>query len=66
MKKYEELMELERPKSDRMPMPVADRAKIFMPFSALKGYEEALKEKRDKRQADVLEESEIEKKLIDK
>ncbi len=31
---------------DRVPMPMAQRAKIFLPFAALKGYEEALEEKR--------------------
>jgi len=30
----------------REKMPVAQRAKIFLPFAALKGYEEALEEKR--------------------
>ena len=29
-------------KTDRIPMKLSDRAKIFMPFAALKGYEEAL------------------------
>ncbi len=30
-------------------MPRADRASQFMPFAALKGYEEALKEKENKK-----------------
>ena len=30
---------------NRTPMPVSERAKQFMPFAALKGYEEALRAK---------------------
>lgn len=45
--KYEDIINTEwtgpwgRPK-----MPLGQRAKIFLPFAALKGYEEALEEKR--------------------
>ena len=46
MGKYDEIINLSRPKSNRIPMPIADRAKIFMPFAALKGYEEAIEEKQ--------------------
>lgn len=46
MGKYDDIINLERPKSNRIPMSRADRAKIFMPFSALKGYEEAIEEKQ--------------------
>ena len=46
MGKYDDIINLERPKSNRPSMSRADRAKIFMPFSALKGYEEAIKEKQ--------------------
>ena len=45
MKEYEDIIDLPRPKSARPSMKVADRAKIFMPFAALKGYEEAIEEK---------------------
>ncbi len=46
-KKYEDLIGMEYPLKNhdgiRYPrMPVADRAKIFSPFSALQGYSEAL------------------------
>lgn len=46
MGKYDDIIKLERPESNRIPMSRADRAKIFMPFSALKGYEEAIEEKQ--------------------
>lgn len=46
MGKYDDIINLERPKSNRPSMSRADRAKIFMPFSALKGYEEAIEEKQ--------------------
>lgn len=45
MGRYDDIIWLSRPKRKREPMKIADRAKIFMPFSALKGYEEALEEK---------------------
>lgn len=46
MGKYDDIMNLSRPKSTRPSMPIADRAKIFMPFAALKGYEEAIEEQQ--------------------
>lgn len=46
MGKYEDIINLERPKSKRAKMPVADRAKIFMPFSALTGYGDVIAEKQ--------------------
>lgn len=46
MGKYDDIINLSRPKSARPPMPVSDRAKIFMPFAALKGYEDAIEEKK--------------------
>lgn len=46
MGKYDDIIHLDRPKSNRIPMSRADRAKIFMPFSALKGYEEAIQDKQ--------------------
>lgn len=46
MGKYDDIINLERPKSKRVRMPVADRAKIFMPFSALTGYGDVIAEKQ--------------------
>ena len=46
MEKYEDIIHCSRPKSDRIPMAGADRAKIFMPFAALKGYDEAVDDKK--------------------
>lgn len=46
MEKYDDIINCSRPKSDRIPMEVADRAKIFMPFAALKGYDEAVDDKK--------------------
>ncbi len=43
---YEDIINQDRPKSKRPPMDRAARAKIFMPFAALKGYEDALEEKQ--------------------
>ncbi len=43
MSKYDDIINLERPKHEgRVIMSMDDRAKIFLPFAALKGYEEAL------------------------
>lgn len=43
MDKYEDLLETAWPKESLRPkMPLKDRAKIFLPFAALKGYEESL------------------------
>lgn len=46
MGKYDDIIGLSRPKSMRPAMPVADRAKIFMPFAALRGYEDAIGEQQ--------------------
>ena len=37
MGKYDDIINMDRPKSNRPSMSRADRAKIFMPFAALKG-----------------------------
>lgn len=42
---YEDIIDKERPVSKRARMSIADRAKIFSPFSALKGFEEAIEKK---------------------
>lgn len=46
MGKYDDIIGLSRPKTMRPAMPVADRAKIFMPFAALRGYGEAIGEQQ--------------------
>ena len=47
MGKYDDIIKLDRPKSDRPKMSNHDRAKIFAPFAALRGYEDAIEvEKR--------------------
>lgn len=44
---YEDIIETDwKGCRGRPGMPMAQRAKIFLPFAALKGYEEALEEKR--------------------
>ena len=43
IKDYEDMLDIEWPKEYlRAKMPWKDRAKIFLPFAALKGYEESL------------------------
>ena len=43
IKDYEDMLDIEWPKESlRAKMPLKDRAKIFLPFAALKGYEESL------------------------
>lgn len=44
MGNYDDIIDLNRPKSMRPKMDIADRAKIFMPFAALKGYDEAIED----------------------
>ena len=41
-----DIINCSRPKSDRVPMAVSDSAIIFMPFAALKGYDEAVDDKK--------------------
>lgn len=43
--KYDDIMHLSRPASTHPKMDVADRAKIFSPFAALKGHGDAVREK---------------------
>ena len=48
MGKYDDIIDMEYPfpsKSGRKKMPMDERAKIFLPFSALRGYEEAIDRK---------------------
>ena len=42
MEDYKDIMYLDRPAPTHPRMNLGDRAKIFVPFAALKGYEEAL------------------------
>ena len=44
MSKYDDIINLKRPVSRRMPMSITNRAAQFAPFSALTGYDEAIKE----------------------
>ena len=46
MGKYDDMIYMSRPLSTHPSMPVADRAKIFQPFAALKGHEELIKEQQ--------------------
>ena len=46
MGKYEDIINCSRPKSNMVYIPIASRAKIFMPFAALKGYDDAIDEKK--------------------
>ena len=43
MSKYDDIINLKRPASRRMPMSITNRAAQFAPFSALTGYDEAIK-----------------------
>lgn len=46
-KKYDDIIDVDwNGCLGRVKMPMAQRAKIFLPFAALKGYEETLEEKR--------------------
>lgn len=46
MGKYDDIINLDRPKSKHIPMDITDRAKIFAPFAALRGYEDVIDENR--------------------
>ena len=50
--RYADLLDRERPKHDgddfsrrHPPMPLEERAKIFLPFAALKGYEQTVEQR---------------------
>ena len=60
MEDYTDMLGLERPKQRRPRMDRADRAKIFMPFAALKGYEESLEEVLKRAREEVAGEIETE------
>ena len=44
MSKYDDIINLKRPESRHMPMSITNRAAQFAPFSALTGYDEAIRE----------------------
>ncbi len=44
MSKYDDIIKLKRPESRRVPMTIMNRAAQFAPFSALTGYDDAIKE----------------------
>ena len=53
MEKYISILEKSWPKESLRPkMPLKDRAKIFLPFAALKGYEESLEAVRKTMESD--------------
>ena len=47
MGKHDDIINMDRPKLKRARMPVEDRAKIFAPYAALKGFEESIEERRE-------------------
>ncbi len=65
MGKYDDIINLSRPKSNRIPMNRADRAKIFMPFAALKGYDDEILQQQ-KQTYEKIQLSEEEKEILDK
>lgn len=64
MHKYDDIIDLSRPVSGHPKMCKEDRAKIFSPFAALRGYEEAVKNK-EKIRVNRSELSDEEKESID-
>ena len=42
--RYDDIIHLDRPISNRAPMALIDRAAQFMPFAALTGYESVIQE----------------------
>lgn len=68
MSKYDDIMYLDRPKSNHMKMDIKLRAGIFAPFAALTGYEEALLEEErivdNKKEISIDREEEINNKLL--
>ncbi len=54
MKNYDDIINTEWPlkNSTRVKMPLEQRAKIFLPFSALAGYDDALKKALEEKQGE--------------
>ena len=61
--KYDDIINLSRPVSKHPKMSNQNRAKIFSPFAALKGYDEAVKNK-EKIRVNKMDLSDEEKELI--
>lgn len=68
MSRYDDIINLERPKSNHMKMNIKLRAGIFAPFAALTGYKEALLEEEkvmdNKIDISIDKEEEINDKLL--
>ena len=47
--KYKDMLRMQRPESHRQRMALSDRAKIFSPFAALRGYEKMIQSKEQMR-----------------
>ena len=47
MGRYDDIIELPRPESKHPKMPLSDRAKLFAPFAALRGYDDAVSDRRN-------------------
>ncbi len=60
---YQDIIGLSRPASDRPRMPRGNRAKIFSPFAALKGYDSAVKS-RERPRMNKPEPSEEQKEIL--
>ena len=66
--KYKDMLRMQRPESHRQRMALSDRAKIFSPFAALRGYEKMIQSKEqmrvNRRYLSEEEGDEINRKLI--
>ena len=66
--KYKDMLRMQRPESHRQRMAFSDRAKIFSPFAALRGYEKIIQSKEqmrvNRRYLSEEEGDEINRKLI--
>ena len=66
--KYKDMLRMQRPESHRQRMALSDRAKIFSPFAALRGYEKMIQSKEqmrvNRRYLSEEEEDAINRKLI--
>ena len=47
--RYKDMLRMQRPESHRQKMDLSDRAKIFSPFAALRGYEKIIQSKEQMR-----------------
>lgn len=70
LQKYRDILEIPYPKSQaRPPMPLSDRAAQFLPFAALTGYADVIKETArlttDRRELDDSEKEEINRQILE-